>query len=355
MEIPRANPLPTGVTDASLGRGLATGLNQGAQMGYTMEQTRALELQNKYMPATLALKQQEMQMMMQKQQAEIQKAKSEQGLGLMKAAGEGYDRWGDDAGPELFNTFKKGVDMVAPGTIPDTWQFTPEMGGIMKQARDAVDALQTGDATLQDTMYFLSKLKAKASKVQQERLQGVLTPVQNMFDQEQTQKRTEMTQKNESERAAAQSMAPLVQQSFSVNLAKTALAKADELNDHIAINEFGKLVNNGTPIPLPELTKMAKAGTWGSKVAQIFTKVSSTGALAPEQREVLQNALDTIGESLKGQIGTRSEQFPSAKPVNFPKISAYKIGQTATFIEGNYKKVKDGPDADPTTWQKVNP
>ncbi len=353
MDIPRANPLPTGVTDANLGKGMATGLDQGAQMAYVMSQTKAQQLANQYQPLTMRLKQQEMAMAIQKQQAEIQKAKSEQGLGLMKAAAEGYDRWGDDAGPELFNTFKKGVDMVQPGAIPDSWQYTPEMGGVMKQAGKAVDALQNGDATLQDTMYFLSKLKSKASKVQQERLQGVLAPVQNMFDQEQTQKRTEMTQRNESERAAAQSMAPLVNSSYSVNLAKTALSKGTELGDFMAINEFGKLANNGTPVPLPELQKMAKAGTWGPKFAQAFAKFTGEGALSPEQRTLMQNALDTIGESVKGQVETRSAQFPSVRSIKLPSVSVYKVGQVVKFAQGTYKKIKDGPDTDPTTWGPV--
>lgn len=196
MEIPRANPLPTGVTDQSLGRGLATGLETGNKMGYIASQTTAQDLANQaaryaMTPEMRALAIQKQQAEIKKQEAEAQKIQQEQGLALMKGAAEGYDRWGDDAGPELMNTFKKGANMVAPGSIPDNWQFTSDMGGVMKQAGKAVDALQNGEATLQDTMYFLTKLKAKASKVQQERLQGVLQPVEAMFTQEQTQKRTE--------------------------------------------------------------------------------------------------------------------------------------------------------------------
>jgi hypothetical protein len=201
-------PGPAQITQQpGLAQGLASGLQGGAQMGLNLQQARAQGLANQITqyqmsPEIRALAVQQTQAAIAKQQAEAKKIQQDNGLGLMKAAAEGYDRWGDDAGPELFNTFKKGVDMVAPGSIPDDWQFTPDMGGVMKQAGKAVDALQAGDATLEDTMYFLSKLKAKASKVQQERLQGVLTPVQNMYDQEQTRKRTEFTQGQESQRKA---------------------------------------------------------------------------------------------------------------------------------------------------------
>lgn len=350
-DIPIAQPLPQlgTVQPLGVGAGLSTGLEAGTKMGYAAAQARAQELRNQYLPQTIALKQQEMQMLMQKQAAETAKAKADaiNGIGqiapLLKLLPISNAK-------QLLASHLAKLQSIYPGLPADSAQVTDDNIDEVEQwakGRPEIEAKGSPDAlTTYDSMWI-----SKMGETQRDIVKDI-KPVspQEQFSQSETSKRTAFTQSQESQRASASATAPLVGSAYSVNLAKTALSKGDELNDHIAINEFGKLINNGTPVPLPELQKMAKSGTWGPKFAQAFSKFTGEGALSDEQRGMMQNALDTIGQSLQAQTQTRASQYPGATPPNLPSPSAYKVGQTVKFQQGTYKKIKPGPDTDPTTW-----
>lgn len=317
VDIPRAQPLPTGVTEANLGRGLAQGWEAGNKMGYISAETRAKELENQYLPQTIALKQQEMQMKMQEQNAKIEKDKADAINGIGGIAPLLGLLPIDDAKRLLASHLAK-LSSIYPGLPADPKAVTDDNIDEVQQwakGRPEIEKQGSPDAlTTYDSMWI-----SKMGKTQREMMKDIkpVSPEQ-MF-----------TQKNESQRASATATAPLVGSAYSVNLAKTALAKADELNDHIAINEFGKLINDGTSIPLPELQKMAKAGTWGPKFAQAFSKFTGEGALSPEQRALMLNALNTFGESLQAQVTTRTQQYPGATT---PSIPVTKIIDGKTYV-----------------------
>lgn len=385
MDIPRAAPLPTGVTDASLGKGLAQGWEAGNKMGYISSQTTAQDIQNQYAPQAAALKAQE-------QAAKIKKEKIDSALNFLGTVGEKLKFFSpdsqkkaiangmnalDDAAPEW------GIGKTDPATIPDEGTDLVEQFGKLRKAH------QAGDISDPDFMMEGQTLLSKMTQYQKDTMkesEGILgqptyEPGQSgaapgsppaAFNTKTGQvitprggtpvppgtpafvpAGTAASTAAENVRGAASATAPLVGAAYSVNLAKHALTKGDELNDHIAINEFGKLINNGTPVPLAELKQMAASGTWGPKFAQAFSKFTGSGALSDEQRAMMQSALTTLGESLQQQTGTRTSQFPGATPPNLPSISAYKVGQTVKFDQGAYKKTKEGSDNDPSTWELV--
>lgn len=338
MEIPRAQPLPTGVTDANLGKGLATGMTAGANMGYLASQQKSLDIANQYAPqaAALAAQKQAAEIAQQKAKADKDKADAINGIGSMAPLLKLLPI--NDAKKLLASHIAK-LQSIYPDLPVDSKNVTDGNIDEVEQwakGRPQIEASGSPDAlTSYDAMWI-----GKMGETQREIVQNIkpVTPTE-LF-----------SQGNEMQKASAGATAPLVGSAYSVNLAKTALSKGDELNDHIAINEFGKLINNGTAVPLPELQKMAKSGTWGPKFAQAFSKFTGEGALSSEQRAMMQSALDTLGESIHGQVKTKTGQYPGATPPNLPSASAYKIGQVVQFKQGHYKKIKDGPDTDPTTW-----
>lgn len=286
-----------------------------AQMNYIGSQTRSQDLINQYLPLTTQLKQQEMAMKMQEQTAKIQKDKADaiNGVGqiapLLKLLPMKNAK-------ELLSSHLQKIQGVF-GDIPvDPKLITDDNIDEVEQwakGRPEIEAKGSPDAlTSYDAMWM-----SKMGETQRDIVKGIspVTPTE------------QFNQGNESQRASAGATAPLVGSAYSVNLAKTALSKGDELNDHIAINEFGKLMNNGTSVPLPELQKMAASGTWGPKFAQAFSKFTGEGALSPEQRTMMQSALNTLGESLQGQAQTRTAQYPGAKPPTMPITKVIQGGQ----------------------------
>lgn len=374
-DIPTAQPLPQlgTIQPLGVGAGLSSGLEAGTKMGYMAQQTQALQLQNKYLPATLALKQQEMQMAMQKQQAEIHAKQIDDSLNFLATVGEKVKIFSPKSRNQAIANGINAVSKAAPEwNIPfmDPSSVPPEGEDLVVQFAKLRRAHQAGDISDADFQLEGSNMLNQMSEFQRSMMKendsilgtpsyepgqagtapGSPTAVFNTKTGQIVNPQggqpmpagspafvpatTAASTLAENQRSAAGATAPLVVSAYSVNLAKTALSKGDELNDHIAINEFGKLINNGMPVPLPELQKMAKAGTWGPKFAQAFSKFTGEGALSPEQRTMMQSALDTFGQSLQAQTATRTAQYPGATAPAMPITKKASNGKTYVSPDG---------------------
>ena len=107
MDIPRAQPLPTGVTDASLGRGLSEGMQAGAEMGY-----RSQEIQ---------IAQQKQAQEKQKLQFEMQQAKFKNAQANLERIAPLYDSAPRGTQPALWAATKQQLQILNPDLdLPDT-------------------------------------------------------------------------------------------------------------------------------------------------------------------------------------------------------------------------------------------
>lgn len=106
VDIPRANPLPTGVTDASLGRGLSEGLTAGSEMAYKAAQVTQMKREQ-------ALKEQEMTFKVQQQKYTNAQLALERVIPLYDSAPRGTQ-------PALWAFTKKQLQVLNPDlNLPD--------------------------------------------------------------------------------------------------------------------------------------------------------------------------------------------------------------------------------------------
>src|SRR6266446_288557 len=147
VDIPRAQPLPTGVTEANIGKGLSEGLDSGAKMAYLMQQTRAL--------------QQQRELEQKKLQAEIeQRAKTNALTGLERATTL-YDSAPKATQPEIYKFIKKQMSVLAPDVqLPDTPApsgFGKDLGYFIDQNKQWHDTNGKEGLSDADAMYGATK------------------------------------------------------------------------------------------------------------------------------------------------------------------------------------------------------
>ncbi len=173
VDIPRAQPLPTGVTDASLGRGLAQGWEAGNKMGYVASQTKAQDIQNQYAPQAAKLA-------ADAQAAKIKKDQIDSALNFLGTVGEKLKFLPPDSQKKAIANGMNALDKAAPewGIGQSDPTKIPDDGiDLIQQYGKLRGAHQSGELSDPDFMVAGQELLSKMSQYQRDMLkesEGVL-------------------------------------------------------------------------------------------------------------------------------------------------------------------------------------
>lgn len=157
MDIPRAQSLPTTVTDASLGRGLSEGVTAGANMSYLAAQSAKLRS--------------DAQIAAQKQALEEHQAKIKAAIDLNTTIGERLKYLAPEDQPDAVRMGLKAIANVAPElgidpeVIPDNYQELYDQMIQAKRGHDETDpAKRLSDADYNEQLLRIGKRMSIAQK-----------------------------------------------------------------------------------------------------------------------------------------------------------------------------------------------
>jgi hypothetical protein len=287
--------------------------------------------------AGLALQQQQQaiqaaqfqQQLAQQQQQAQQQARIEQGKALAQNALAAYDAYGDAAGPESFNAFKAGMNMLAPGSVDPQAQWDNTMGDALSTANDAFSAASEGKRPWPEAIGVISKTMSQASQQQRARMQPILQSAQDQFNQQQSTQRQQSSQTQDTQRAYGEHVQPLLQRGAMLNTVDQLLAQKTPTADAEAKTYIDGALANGT-ISQAELDKMTTAG---GPFAQLKTKWQNykTGlTFDQDHRQAMQSWISAKRSEINNTLQATATSFPGAKPASIQPVT--KVVNGVTYI-----------------------
>lgn len=265
--------------------------------------------------AKLGQKQQELTLEQQKQQTEIQKMNFDKGISLAHNALDAYDHYGDVMGEVSLSAFQKGMNMAAPGSVDPNIKWDESLSGHMKDFKAAMDAGVAGKRPWPEVLGVMSMIQASAGKVQREKMQSVMDSAKDIYGQEQTTKRQEVSQGVETQRAYAEHAQPLIQAGSVLNSISNMLAKNDPTSDALAKANIEKLVANGT-ISKEDVDKLTSAGGPLAKIGQHMSNWWTGKTFDSTHRKAMQAWIPAKVAELNHTLQSTATAFPGAQPVN---------------------------------------
>lgn len=139
-------------------------------------------------------------------------------------------------------------------------------------------------------------------------------------------------------------------------------------NDIALIFEFMRFLDPGSVVRESEFAVAAGAGGFMDTMFAKAGKLQGKGLLAPEVRDQFKNTVEVLWNIIrKGMLGYEATQFPNHKnkmkwepsreslPTMKEILAAdgSKIGSKISVRGVIHEKIKDGPDKDQSTWQKL--
>ena len=293
---------------------LAQGVQSGLDIGLRSQQ----------------LAQQQQKIVMEKQQQQF-----EQGTAIAQNALHAYDTYGDVVGPESLNAFVKGINMAAPGTVDPNLKWDPSMGGAMKTAQDAFDAAQKGERPMNEAMGVIAKAMGTVGKVQKAKMEPLLQSAQNIFDQEQTGKRQEFAQRQDTQRSYAAHAQPLIEAGSILNSIRDNLSKGTPTADAIAKANIEKLVANGS-ISKDDIERLTKSGGPLEKMGQTWSNWKSGLTFDATHRKAMQEWIPSKVNEINNTLKATASAFPGASAAQVPSriTRTLKSGRTAYSDDG---------------------
>lgn len=284
-------------TTANIGQGINEGLNQGYS-SYLAQQA-------------LAQKQQEIQIAQQQ-------ARVDQGKAITQNALQAYDSYGDAAGPESFNEFKKGMNLIQPGSVDPNIQWDPSIGGGMKTSQDAFDAATSGDRPWQEAIGVIAKTMGTLGKQQRAKMEPLLQSALDQFNQQQTTGRQQSSQTQDTQRAYAANAQPLLQKGSMLNTVSSLLAQNTPTADAQAKTYIDGAIANGDLSP-SDLKNMETAGNPLSEHLSKFKNWVSGKMFDDSHRSSMQNWISTKRTEINNTLQTTATAFPGAQPAKIPE------------------------------------
>lgn len=257
-----------------------------------------------------ALNIQKQQLAMQQQQARI-----EQGKNIAANALAAYDAYGDAAGPESFNAFKAGMNMMAPGSVDPNAQWDDSMGSALKTANDAYTAATEGKRPWPEAIGVISKTMSMASKNQQARMQPILQSAQDQFNQQQNTQRQESSQIQDTQRTYGEHIQPLLQKGAMLNTVDQLLSQNTPTADAQAKTYIDAALANGE-ISKADLDQMSTAGNPLQQFMSKYQNWKSGELFDPAHRKAMQGWIGSKRSEINNTLQATATAFPGAKPAS---------------------------------------
>lgn len=318
------------VTGDNFGKGLTQGYVQGTQLGQNQQ--------------AVNIQQQQANQQAQYQQALIQQAQQkqqqEQGNAIAKNALDAYDAYGDAAGAESFNAFKKGMNMMAPGSVDPNAQWDNSMGDALKTANDAFSAATEGKRPWPEAIGVISRTISAASKQQRARMEPILTAAQDQFNQTEATSRQQSSQDQDTQRAYAAHAEPLIQNGSSLNTINQLLDQNTATGDAAAKTLIERNLANGS-ISQDDADKLTSAGGPLEKLTNYWHTIGTGKQFDDTHRAAMKNWTETKVKEINNTLKATATAYPGAAPAQVPvrKTSKSKSGKPIFSDDGG------------TTWQ----
>lgn len=287
-----------------------TGAAQGFQQG----------IQNYQQFAQLAQKAKQMQM--------------ERGQYIVKNAIDAYNAYGDDIGPESFQAFKQGMNMIAPGTVDPSLNWTPEVSQKMKTVGNAFDAAVNGDRPWPEAIGVISKVMATAGIQQRARMEPILNSAKDIYGQQQTNNRNIYDQGQNTQRNYADHANPMIQAGAALNTVNDLLSKKDAVSDATAKSMLSTLIANGH-ISQDEINQLTTAGGPLEKLGSWWNS-KTAGKIDDYHRAEIQKYIPTKIDQLNNTLQSLATAFPGASPakISFRMTKQSKSGKPIVSLDG---------------------
>jgi hypothetical protein len=267
------------------------------------------------------------------QQAEIHKMQVEKGSMIAKNALEAYDSYGDAAGAESFNAFKKGMNMMAPGSVDPNAQWDSGMGQALKTASGAFDAAQEGTRPWPEAIGVISKVMGAAGKNQRARMEPILHSAQDIFNQEQTTGRQESSQAQDTQRAYASHAMPFIQTGSALSTINQLLDKNTATGDAAAKTLIERNLANGS-ISKEDADNLTKAGSPLEKIANYWHTIGTGKLFDDTHRKAMKDWTSSKVSEINSTLRSSASAFPGAKPAFARETSKSKSGKPIFSDDG---------------------
>lgn len=273
---------------------------------------------------------QQLQQQKQLQQAQIQQmqqqAQIEKGKAITQNALAAYDAYGDAAGPESFNAFKAGMNMIQPGSVDPNAQWDNTMGDALKTANDAFSAATEGKRPWPEAIGVISKTMSTASKIQRERMQPILGAAQDQFNQQQNTQRQQSSQTQDTQRAYGEHVQPLLQKGAMLNTVDQLLSQNTPTADAQAKTYIDAALANGE-ISKADLDQMSTAGNPLQQTISKYKNWKSGELFDQDHRTAMQGWIGSKRTEINNTLQATATAFPGAKPAQIPESRVTVTGK----------------------------
>ncbi len=296
----------------NIGKGLAQGVVEGSRINQGQQ---ALNQQQQFQQAQIQK--------MQQEQALAQKAQQqEQGKAIVANALDAYDHYGDPVGPESLDAFKKGMNLIAPGSVDPNLQWDPAVGGVMKDAQNAYQAATDGKRPWPEAIAVIAKTMGQVGKMQRAKMEPLLQSAQDQFNQGETTKRQVSTQTQDTQRAYAEHAQPLIQNGATLNTINTLLSQNTATGDAAAKTLIERGLANGS-ISKEDADKLTSAGGPLEKLSNYWHTIGTGKTFDDTHRKAMQDWVSTKVSEVNNTLKATASAFPGATPA---QVTARKTG-----------------------------
>jgi len=278
------------------------------------------------------LRQAQIQQMQKEQEIAAQKQKQEQGHLIATNALQAYDAYGDKLGPESFEAFKKGMNLMAPGAIAPDATWHADMGDALKTASDAFTAAESGKRPWPEAIGVISKVIGQSGKMQREKLMPILGAAQDQFNQGEATNRQQSSQTQDTQRAYAEHAQPILSEGSALNVIDDSLGMKDPTQDVIVKAGLQKLIASGT-ISQQEIEELTKAGGPLSGVEKIWNNWTTGQTFDDTHRKAIREWIPRKIQELNNTLESSAGTFPGARPAYIPLTKKLKSGRTAVSVD----------------------
>lgn len=261
----------------------------------------------------------------QQQQLAQQKLQQEQGNAIAQNALSAYDSYGDAAGPESFEAFKKGMNLMAPGSVDPNATWGPAMSNAMKTAADAFDAAQQGKRPWPEAIGVISRTISQSGKSQRDKMMPILQSAQDQFNQEQTTNRQQSTQSQDTQRSYADHVLPFIQTGSALNTISQLLSQNTATGDAAAKTLIERNLANGS-ISKEDADKLTTAGGPLEKMSNYWHTIGTGKTFDDTHRKAMQNWVGTKVNEINNTLNASATAFPGAKPAQIATKKTKTIG-----------------------------
>ena len=288
-------------------------------------------------PQQTQIARQQLQQQQQLQQAQIQQKQQElqreQGNAIAKNALDAYDAYGDAAGKESFDAFKKGMNLMAPGSVDPNAQWDDNMGDALKTANDAFSAATEGKRPWPEAIGVISKTISAASKQQRARMEPILTAAQDQFNQGEATSRQMSSQAQDTQRAYAAHAEPLIQNGSSLNTINQLLDQNTATGDAAAKTLIERNLANGS-ISKEDADKLTSAGGPLEKLTNYWHTIGTGKQFDDTHRAAMKNWTATKVQEINNTLKATASAYPGATPAQVRQTSKSKSGKTIFSDDG---------------------